>query len=350
MKTGIVKDPRFLEHQPGGWHIEAPGRLEVIYRMLDAVENRDRFHMVPVRQASAEELHLIHSAEYVAMIRGTSDRDLTRLDMDTAASRGTYEAARLAAGGVCEAASMVASGLLHNALALVRPPGHHAERDRAMGFCIFNNVAVAAACVRRMPGIERVLVVDWDVHHGNGTQHAFDEDDSVLYFSVHRYPFFPGTGAAGEKGSGRGEGCTVNVPIAAGSDDDDYAWVFSRILTPIAIEFQPDMIFVSTGFDTHRDDPLGGMRMSEEGFARLTRLIMDIAAECCGGKAVFVLEGGYDLDALRDSTARVLDELTDTSVTRAAETSPGRLERLYERVRAVHGKHWRCLRDTGTPF
>ena len=346
MTTGLVRDPVFFGHDPAGWHIECPARLDVLYRMLDEPENEDRYHLVPVRPATVEELHLIHSPEHVVRMRETSGRDLTILDGDTSASRGSFEAAIRAAGSLCEAVSMVHSGFLDNAMALVRPPGHHAERDRAMGFCIFNNVAVAAAYARKMLGIERVLVVDWDVHHGNGTQHAFEDDDSVLYFSAHRYPFFPGTGAAEERGFGSGEGYTVNVPMAAGSDDGDYAFVFSHILAPIALEFQPGLILVSAGFDSHRQDPLGGMAMSEKGFAHLARSLMDMAMESCNGKVVFVLEGGYDLNALRDSVSCVLDELTGASLTRNMEYSANRLGRLYERIYSIHGKQWRSLGNT----
>lgn len=346
MTTGLVRDPVFLKHDPDGWHIESPARLDVLYRMLDAPENAERYRLVPSRPAAVEELQLIHSPDHVARMRETSGRDLTILDGDTSASRGSFEAAIRAAGSVCEAVSMVHSGLLDNAMALVRPPGHHAERGRAMGFCIFNNVAVAAAYARKILGIERVLVVDWDVHHGNGTQHSFEDDNSVLYFSTHRYPFFPGTGAAEEKGFGSGEGYTVNVPMAAGSDDGDYSSVFSRVLAPIALEFQPGLILVSAGFDSHRRDPLGGMGMSEKGFAHLTRLLMDMAEESCDGKVVFALEGGYDLDALSDSVSCVLDELTGVSVTRDMELPSRRLGRLYERIYSVHGKQWRSLDDT----
>lgn len=346
MATGIVKDPVFLKHHPDGWHIESPERLDVLYRMLDAEENTGSYPLIPARRAGVEELHLIHSPDHVVRMRETSGRDLTILDGDTSTSRGSFEAALCAAGSLCEAVSSVYSGLLDNAMALVRPPGHHAEWNRAMGFCLFNNVAVAAAYARKILGIERVLVVDWDVHHGNGTQHAFEDDKSVLYFSAHRYPFFPGTGAAEEKGFGGGEGYTVNVPMPAGSGDGDYAGVFSHILTPIAAEFQPGLILVSAGFDSHRRDPLGGMAMSEKGFAYLTRSVMDMATESCGGKVVFALEGGYDLDALRDSVACVLDELTGASETRGIELparSPGR---LYERIYSIHGKRWKNLGDT----
>ena len=208
------------------------------------------------------------------------------------------------------AVKMVNSGDLDNAFALVRPPGHHAERSRAMGFCLFNNVAIAAMYARKDLGLERILIADWDVHHGNGTQHSFEGDDSILYFSTHQYPLYPGTGSYGETGSGKGIGYTVNVPLPTGYGDGDYVSIFDKVLKPVALEYKPDLILVSAGFDIYYRDPLGSMNVTPEGFAGLTRLLMNIADECCEGKLVITLEGGYHINGQRESVKAVLEELT----------------------------------------
>ncbi|MBN2419585.1 MAG: histone deacetylase, partial [Deltaproteobacteria bacterium] len=214
-KTGVLRDNRYLEHYMGAGHPECPERLEAIYQMLDQ-DMKDLLINVPVREAVKEELLAIHTSRYVDQIAATEGIGFTYLDPDTQTSEGSYRAALLAAGGLCEAVRMVNAGELDNAFALVRPPGHHAERSRAMGFCIFNNIAIAAMYARQRLGLKRVLIVDWDVHHGNGTQHSFESDDSILYFSTHQSPHYPGTGSYGEIGAGKGVGYTVNVPLSTG--------------------------------------------------------------------------------------------------------------------------------------
>ena len=347
MKTGIVRDNRYMNHQTGAFHPESPQRLEAIYGMLEEPDMAGRFNDVPVRRAERDELLLIHSPEYVEMVAGTEGKDHRSLDPDTSTSPGSYEAALLAAGGVCEAISMVISGALDNAFALVRPPGHHAERSRAMGFCLFNNVAIGAKYAQQSHHLKRVLIVDWDLHHGNGTQHSFEEDPSILYFSTHQYPFYPGSGAFRETGAGKGEGYTVNVPLSVGHGDGEYMAIFERILKPIALEFDPELVLVSAGFDIHGSDPLGGMQVTPNGFAGLTRSIMDIARTCCGGKVVITLEGGYDLRGLRDSVKAVLRELAGLSETNREElisqADQRKVDYLLEQVSAAHGRFWRNL-------
>ena len=313
-KTGIVRDNRYLEHYMGAGHPECPERLEAIYRMLDEEMKGDLLN-VPVREAEREELLYVHTSRYIDEIASTEGLKATYLDPDTQTSPGSYRAALLAAGGLCEAVKMVNSGDLDNAFALVRPPGHHAERSRAMGFCLFNNVAIAAMYARNRLGLERILIVDWDVHHGNGTQHSFEGDDSILYFSTHQYPHYPGTGSYGEVGTGRGVGYTVNVPLPTGYGDGDYVSIFDRVLKPVAIEYRPDLILVSAGFDIYRGDPLSSMNVTPEGFAGMTRLLMDLADDCCGGKLVATLEGGYNISGQKDSVKAVLEELADIKKT-----------------------------------
>ncbi len=348
LKTGIVKDGRYMDHRPGEGHPESHRRLEVVYSMLEDPDMAGQFKEAPVRRAENDELLLVHSSEYINMVAATHGKDHRSLDPDTSTSPGSYEAALLAAGGVCQAISMVMSGQLDNAFALVRPPGHHAERDRAMGFCLFNNVAVGARYARQFQNLERVLIIDWDLHHGNGTQHSFEEDSSILYFSSHQYPYYPGTGAFAEAGRGGGEGFTVNVPLSSGHGDGEYAGIFNRILKPIALEFNPELILVSAGFDIHESDPLGGMRVTPRGFAGLTRSIMNIADECCGGKIVMTLEGGYDLKGLEYSVKAVLKELAGMSETNpedmASQGDQNRLDRIVDRVFQIHGMRWKGMK------
>lgn len=346
-KTGIVSDKRYMNHQAGPFHPESPRRLEVVYTMLEEPDMAGRFQEIPVRRAEREELLLIHSPEYVDRVAATEGKNFSSLDPDTATSSGSYEAALLAAGGLCQATSMVLSGELDNAFALVRPPGHHAERNRAMGFCIFNNVAIAARYVQESHHLKRVLVVDWDLHHGNGTQHSFENDPSVLYFSTHQYPYYPGTGAFQEAGRGQGEGYTVNVPLSVGNGDEEYVTIFKKILKPIALEYNPEIILVSAGFDIHYNDPLGGMNVTPEGFSALTRSLMNIANECCDGKVVITLEGGYDLDGLRDSVKAVLKELAGMSQTDietfASKANQSMLDTTVKEAVQIHERYWKNL-------
>lgn len=346
-KTGIVRDERYMNHRPGSFHPESHKRLKVIYDMLNDPDMAGLFKEVPVRRAEREELLLIHSPGYVDMVAATEGKTSRSLDPDTYTSAGSYEAALLAAGGLCRAVSMVIEGELDNAFALVRPPGHHAEKSRAMGFCLFNNVAIGARYAREYHKLKRILIVDWDLHHGNGTQHSFEEDPSILYFSTHQYPYYPGTGAFHEAGRGRGEGFTVNVPLSPGHGDGEYVGIFEKIMKPVAMEFNPELILVSAGIDIYENDPLGSMLVSREGFAALTRSVMDVARKCCDGKVVITLEGGYDLDGLRASVKSVLKELAGLSETAIEDflsrADRKKLDHAINQVRRVHGKFWKNL-------
>ena len=343
-KVGIVKDERYMNHQMGAQHPESPKRLEAIYAMLEEPDMKGIFTEVPVVRAERDALLLVHSADYVDRIASTDGKEYTYLDPDTQTSAGSYEAALLAAGGLCKAVSMVHAGEIDNAFALARPPGHHAEKERAMGFCLFNNVAVGARYAQQYLGMGRILIVDWDLHHGNGTQHSFEEDPSILYFSTHQYPYYPGSGAFRETGRGPGEGFTVNVPLSVGCGDGEYVGIFEKILRPIALDFKPEMILVSAGFDIYEGDPLGGMNVTPTGFAGLTRSIMEIANSCCGGKVVLTLEGGYNVHGQRDSVREVLKALSGVSEVDVAElmakADQRALERLVKNVKEIHFKYW----------
>src|SRR5512136_234387 len=310
-RTGVVKDRRYLEHVMDPGHPESPERLQEIYHMLEEEEMRGRpLGKVKPRPATRPEIEMIHSPAYVDLVASTAGKPSVRLDMDTSTCAKSYETALWAAGGLLELIKVVMQGKLDNGFALGRPPGHHAERDRAMGFCLFNNVAIGAHYALNNFSLQRILIVDWDVHHGNGTQKSFYEDPRVLYFSTHRYGFYPGTGAPTEVGRGRGEGFTVNVPLSPGVGDAAYGIIFENVLKPIALEYQPQLILVSAGFDTHYNDPLGGMDVTERGFARMTQILMEIAEATTQGKLALTLEGGYNVAAQRRSVKAVLEELS----------------------------------------
>lgn len=251
------------------------------------------------RPVATAQLVRVHDADYITLIRETSGRAVA-LDPDTFTSPDTYEVACLAAGAACQAIDHVLEKPGRTAVAVVRPPGHHAERGKAMGFCFFNNIAVAAAHARA-GGLSRIAIVDYDVHHGNGTQWTFYDDPAVLFISSHQYPFYPGTGAATDTGKGTGAGFTVNLPLEAGGTDADYELVYQRIAMPVLRQFKPELILVSAGFDAHHRDPLAGMRLTTEQFGRLTALVAGVAADVCGGRVVALTEGGYDLHALAAS-------------------------------------------------
>jgi acetoin utilization deacetylase AcuC-like enzyme len=296
-------DERFHAHQAPGEHPERPERLVAIERALQPlVEGCVR---VPARPAQRRELELVHSALYLDTLERVVARDVSGwLDADTFHSPGTWEAALLAAGSTVEIAQQIRRGELDNGAAFVRPPGHHATRDRAMGFCLLNNVAIAAAVLREEGA--RVAVFDWDVHHGNGTEAIFNEDDRVLYLSTHEWPQYPGTGAANHRGRGRGLGFTVNVPLPAGTDGADYLIAYHDRVKPALENFQPDVILISAGFDAHRDDPLGGLMLDDETYAILTGDLLRIQP-----KTAAILEGGYDLDAIARSAVRVVETLLE---------------------------------------
>jgi acetoin utilization deacetylase AcuC-like enzyme len=304
MPLVLIASERFGEHQTPPGHPESPERAEV----LDAVAaewRRKGGEVLAPRSATRDELARVHADTYLQRIDEIAGQS-AKLDPDTYTSPESVEIARLAAGAAVLAVdrAMTRGGA---AFALVRPPGHHAERDRAMGFCLYNNIAVAAAHARTR--VSRVAVVDFDVHHGNGTQHTFETDPNVLYVSTHQFPFYPGTGAASEIGRGKGEGFTVNLPLEAGSVDEDYQISFAEVVIPVLRQFKPELLLVSAGFDAHERDPLAGMRVTTPAFASMAMDLWKVAAECCGGRLVAVTEGGYDLRALGQSLLAVVSVL-----------------------------------------
>lgn len=301
--SGFFYHPDFLLHDTGPGHPERKERLEAVVRALQ--EEKWARGRVPLQsnfqRATLEQLGRVHDLTYLEFLAKTQKKDYFALDPDTIGCAKSWDVARLAAGAVIQAAEEVHKGNLKNAFCAVRPPGHHAERERAMGFCLINNVAVAVQHLIEVCNYERILIVDWDAHHGNGTQHIFYSDSKVFYFSLHQYPFYPGTGAASEAGEGAGKGTTLNVPLAAGNGDADFLRAVKDKLIPAAKNFHPQFILISAGFDAHRADPLAELNVSEKGFAEATRIVKKLADEECGGKLVSVLEGGYDLEALAQS-------------------------------------------------
>ncbi len=309
MSTGIFYSEKFLEHRAPDFHPERPERLTAIVEHLEAVGLWERLHHLEPKPATMDQVCAVHDASHVAAVRTACKGGGGYLDPDTYVAPPSYEVALLAAGSVCAAVDAVLAGRVRNATCLVRPPGHHAERDRAMGFCLFNNVAIAARHAQRTHGVERVLIVDFDVHHGNGTQHAFFEDDRVFYVSLHQFPHYPGTGRRDEVGAGAGAGFTRNFPFPPGAPETAWLDVFTRDLPEVAEGFRPGLLLVSAGFDGHRDDPLAHQNLTTEGYATIGGALVGIAARHCEGRLVVVLEGGYHLRALAEGVEAVVRAL-----------------------------------------
>ncbi|MDH3210862.1 MAG: histone deacetylase [Myxococcales bacterium] len=336
--TTVLADPRYRDHRAPGGHPERPERLVAVQRAIDA--RRDRLEHLEPREAQPEEILRVHARDHLDTVAEASRRAPLHLDPDTYVSPQSFAVARLAAGGAIELALRVARGRQQSGFAALRPPGHHAESNRAMGFCLFNNIAIAARALQAEEDVERILILDWDVHHGNGTQHHFEEDPSVLYVSTHQFPFYPGTGDFGEAGRGKGTGATLNIPMPAGCGDPEYMGVLRRLLAPAARAFDPQVMLVSCGFDAHRDDPLAAMQVTREGFRAMTALVRSLADDLCDGRLAFVLEGGYAESGLQEGTEAVLDVLLDPTPALPPEVPdrvPGSpLERIVAGVVAVH--------------
>jgi acetoin utilization deacetylase AcuC-like enzyme len=323
-KTGIVRDNRYLRHGAGFFHPESPQRLEALHIMLDKPDMAGKFSLIPPRYATYEEIALVHNRSYIDMIAHTAGQYCQTLDPDTQTTADSYDTAKLAVGGVLNAVDKVMDGEVDNAFALVRPPGHHASVNHAAGFCIFNNVAIAARYAISRHKLSRILIADWDLHHGDGTQSIFFEDNKVLYFSTHQFPAYPGSGRMTDVGQGEGLCYTINVPLKACGDNAVYVKAFRGILQPVAMKFRPELVLVSAGFDIYYQDPLGDMRVTPSGFAAMTRILLDIADTCCKGRVVVVLEGGYHVAGLTESVKSVLQEMRDD--THFAEDDLERLE------------------------
>jgi acetoin utilization deacetylase AcuC-like enzyme len=378
MSVTLFTSPRFGDHLTPPGHPERIERIEVMQAVASAFRKSGGDVREP-HPATREALARVHQAEYIGLIAETAGR-ATALDADTFTSPDTYDVACLAAGAAIDAVDLVLDGAAGplptdaagprrgsrptgaggplapsaspgsrsaRAFALVRPPGHHAEADRAMGFCFFNNVAIAAAHARAR-GLSRVAIVDYDVHHGNGTQWAFYTDPSVLFISSHQYPYYPGTGAATEIGSGEGTGFTINLPLSAGATDADYALVYARVAVPALHQFEPELILISAGYDAYLDDPLGGMRLSSACFGRLTSMIVEVADRHCAGRVVAVTEGGYNLQGLADGLQETIAALDAEGADQAGPTGDdsvptgdtSRGETTMKAVLPAIGSHW----------
>jgi acetoin utilization deacetylase AcuC-like enzyme len=348
----VYSDRRMLDHHPAhevrDEHPERPARLAAILDEL-AARPIEGVTLHAPREATASELERVHTPRHVERLLALEGR-AGQLDADTGHSEGSILAAKLAAGAALDAVDAVLDGQCKRAFAAVRPPGHHATPDRAMGFCLFSNLAIAAAHARAR-GVARVLVVDFDVHHGNGTEAAFWSDRSVLVFDTHQFPHYPGTGRLQDRGAGEGTGYTINVPMPMGFGTREFIEVYERLLVPIADAYRPELVLLAAGFDAHRDDPLGNLELDAHGYAALARVLIGIAERHAQGRIVATLEGGYDLRALRDSARAVLDVFAHSPAAGDAATDsssirpdPSRLHPdlapILAAVRRVHADTW----------
>ncbi len=331
---GVVSDLRFMDHETGGYHPESPLRAQCLHTLF--IREDPGIVLVQPSVSPVEDIALNHGRGYIESIARAAGREsAVNLDPDTVCCPDSYEVSLQAAGSLISLCRMALDRGIDAGFACVRPPGHHARKDRAMGFCLFNNVAIAASKAVRSFGVERVVIVDFDVHHGNGTQESFYADNRVLYFSTHQYPFYPGTGALSETGTGEGAGYTVNCPLSGGMNDGNFLAVYRHILQPIIEEYEPGLVLVSAGFDAHAMDPIGGMQLSSDGFAAIAAVIQE-AAKNVGAPVVYSLEGGYHLGALKESVSRVMDMLKGTA-TPSIEPLP--FPGLEKFIR-VHGQIW----------
>lgn len=312
--TLLYDDTLFLQHDTGR-HVESPERISRVRQTLSADSVLPRhIHRIPTwKKASSETIHRIHTPSYLRHLTQFAEAGGGQIEQDTIVSPRSVEVARYASGAACDAVMRIAKGEAKRAFCLIRPPGHHALADGPMGFCLLNHVAIAAEYARAVIGIDRVLIIDWDVHHGNGTQEIFWSNSQVAFLSIHRWPFYPGTGRAEETGTGPGLGTTRNVPIAMGTDRSTYCDRFQQGLESITAHHQPDLIFISAGFDAHRDDPIGSLGLGDEDFETLTRCVRNIADVHCNGRIVSLLEGGYDPEALARCVRMHLHTLGDDS-------------------------------------
>ena len=312
MKTGFHYDPVYLQHDTGTGHPECSERLTATMQYLKEQPFFKHLQIVPVRTADLHWIETVHDPDYILRAKTTCATGIPFLDsMDVSVSKKSFEVALRAAGSSLELADQIISAKINNGFALIRPPGHHAENTMALGFCLFNNVAILARYLQQQHGLDKIMILDWDVHHGNGTQHTFEDDPSVLYISTHQYPYYPGTGAWYETGTGRGKGTTLNCPMAAGTGDLDYETVFMEKILPRIDLFHPEMIIISAGFDAHVNDPLGNINLSTEFYGWMTHALMEKADAHSQGRLISLLEGGYNLKMLPRCIAEHLKVLSD---------------------------------------
>jgi len=341
MPTGYVNDEIYQQHDTRE-HVEGKDRLTAINAVLEKTKVKEQLVLIPPRPATIDEIAAVHDREYIRSLKAEIDSGGGWLDPDTFASPGSWDAALYAAGGLMNAVDRVMKKDVDNAFALVRPPGHHAVPAHQMGFCLFNNVAVAAKYALGNYGIKRILIIDFDVHHGNGTQEAFYTDSQVLYFSTHEYPWYPFTGAAEETGRGAGEGYNVNVPLEADLGDKEYLQAFNEILVPVARRFEPELMLISAGYDAHWQDSISNMNVTTLGFARMAKVIKSISDELCPNRLVYTLEGGYHRQALAFSVTATFDllmgnsEVFDPLGAPPMAYSPQDFDGFIKKIRGIH--------------
>ncbi len=307
-KVGLVIDELFVKHINSFDHPESPDRVYIINDMLNETGLINHLTFLEPRDAKKEDIIRVHTESYFQRIEKTKGKEKVFLDQDTSTNAFSFDSAIRASGGVLQSIDNIIENNIDTSFCIERPPGHHAEADRSMGFCLFNHAAVGAGYLRSK-GYERVMILDWDVHHGNGTQHIFEDSKNVLFFSTHQFPFYPGTGSLQEIGINDGVGYTVNVPIDIGMGDNEYIKIFNEILVPITSQYKPQFIIVSAGFDSFVDDPLGGMTVTTSGFSKLAEIVMDLSNQFCDSKLLLILEGGYNINGLADCTKEVFETL-----------------------------------------
>lgn len=310
-KVGIIFDEIFLKHHPGTWHPERPERLKAILEAINSEEIKPFVEIFPPERATKEEILWNHTERLYKLIENTAGKSFSQLDPDTSTNEYSFEAACFAVGAQKKGLKLLLEEGFDYVFALVRPPGHHAEPDKAMGFCLFNNVALAAHYAQKLYGLKRILIVDFDLHHGNGTQKSFYNTDQVLFFSTHQYPYYPGTGNYDEIGNGYGKGYTINVPFKVGCKDDDFIFFYQNLLKPIAFQYKPEIVLVSAGFDCLVDDPLGGLELTFKGLGIMIEILKEIAQFSANGKILFTLEGGYNLANLKQGIKTVILKLVE---------------------------------------
>ena len=344
----VVKDRRFTQHLEGLLHLENPRRNRAFESIMENPSLEGRWREVNPDPATVEALARVHTRAYIQQVAQTAGKALTALDFDTQASRNTWETARLAAGGVCNLVDRLWQNEARRGFAFVRPPGHHALPDRAMGFCIFNNVALGARHLLACRGARKIMIVDIDAHHGNGTQTAFYDAPDVLFVSIHQSPAYPGSGMLGETGRGAGEGFTVNVPLGKGHGDRDYGRIIHFLVRPLARAYRPDMLLVDCGFDLYLYDRMGGMRVTPDGYALMTALLLEVAEEVCDGRIAFIAEGGYSMKGIRQCGLRVMQTLCGVPAYRGngaakiKRSHPSRFS-VLSKVLAIQKKYWGSL-------
>tara|TARA_B100000686_G_scaffold94653_1_gene101084 strand:- start:793 stop:1740 length:948 start_codon:yes stop_codon:yes gene_type:complete len=309
-KTGYISDPFYLKHENEP-HPENPGRLTAIQSKIESSKFYNNLTLIQPRKATVEDIVRIHDKGYIESVEQSCQNGIRNLDADTVICPDSYQAALLSAGAGLEALDKILDGAIDNAFCAVRPPGHHAEQNRAMGFCLFNNVGVVARYAQTVKQLGKVFIFDWDVHHGNGTQHSFYKDSSIFYSSIHQYPFYPGTGGIDETGSGNGLGLNLNLPMRAYSGDSDYFSAIENKLVPAIQKYNPDLIIISAGFDAHENDPLAQVGLSTECYGKMTQQILEVSKDVCQGRILSMLEGGYDYSALGDSVQLHIETLVN---------------------------------------